>query len=97
LADEEIRPAVYDEFGEALVDDFASVRTALEKHLAEWSDSDEKDDNEDAAPKKGLPEKKKKNSLTLKHGKAGRLLETASACLQNSAETSKTTTPFAML
>jgi type I restriction enzyme M protein len=65
--DEDIRSALYDEFGDKLVSDFAGIATALEKRLAEWGNDDEEEESDDDAPaKKGLPEKKKKKLLDAK-------------------------------
>jgi type I restriction enzyme M protein len=76
--DEEIRSALYDELGEALFEDFTSVRAAVEKRLTEWDDSDEEDDSGEAAPKKGLSEKTKKKLLDSGTWyRDGRLVETA--------------------
>ena len=63
--DEDIRSALYDEFGEALFEKFDSVRKALETRLAEWGNGDEDtgDDEDNAAPRKGLPDKKRKKLL----------------------------------
>ena len=48
--DEDIRAALYEEFGVALFTRFASVAATLEKRLAEWgSDEDEGDDEEGGA------------------------------------------------
>jgi type I restriction enzyme M protein len=78
--DEDIRSPLYDELGEALFEDFASVRDSLEKRLTEWGDSDEEGDTEEGAPKKGLPERKKKKLLDAKSWERdARLLEVANA------------------
>ncbi len=61
--DEDLRGPLYEEFGEALVQDWAGVRPALEKRLAEWSDEADESDESDEPAKKGLPEKKKKKLL----------------------------------
>jgi type I restriction enzyme M protein len=62
--DEDLRAPLYDEFGDALFENFASIAAALEKRLAEWSNDDEQEESEDGAPaKKGLPEKKKRKLL----------------------------------
>lgn len=63
--DEEIRARLYDTFGEALFDDFASVRVRVEAALAEWGAAAEESDTEGEEPpaKKGLPEKKRKKLL----------------------------------
>jgi type I restriction enzyme M protein len=78
--DEDIRAQLHDEFGEALFENFDRVRAALEERLAEWGNGDEDtgDDEENAAPKKGLPDKKRKKLLdanTWTHDAA--LVETA--------------------
>jgi type I restriction enzyme M protein len=77
--DEDIRAALYEEFGDDLFTKFAKIAPALEKRLAEWGgDEDEGDDEEDSAPKKGLPEKKRKKLLDPKTwDRDGRLVEAA--------------------
>jgi len=78
--DEDLRGQLYDELGEALFENFASVEQALEKRLAEWGNGDEEDAEEDAPAKKGLPEKKKKKLLDAKTWERdARLVETAGA------------------
>jgi type I restriction enzyme M protein len=78
--DEDIRSLLYDELGEALFNNFTSVRVALEKRLAEWGDGNEDEDTEESTPKRGLPEKTKRKLLD---GKAwerdARLVEAATA------------------
>jgi type I restriction enzyme M protein len=77
--DEEIRAALYEDFGEDLFTKFANVATALEERLAEWGSEDEdaEGDQGDAA-KKGLPEKRKKKVLDAKTWERdGYLVETA--------------------
>ena len=59
--DEEIRSQLVDEFGEALFEDFGSIKKALTKRLAEWGKDDE---NEEGAAVKSLPESKKKKLLS---------------------------------
>jgi type I restriction enzyme M protein len=60
----EIRSQLFDEFGDALVKDFASIQKKLEKRLNDWGAEEESDDEEEDAPaKKGLSEKKKKKLL----------------------------------
>lgn len=63
--DQDIRVALYDEFGEALFENFDNVCKALETRLTEWGNGDEEagDDEENATPKRGLPDKKKKKLL----------------------------------
>jgi type I restriction enzyme M protein len=65
--DEAIRAQLYEKLGEALFTDPASVRSELEKLVNEWGrgESDEEDEEGEAeAPKKSLPEKKKKKLLS---------------------------------
>jgi type I restriction enzyme M protein len=55
--DAEIRAVLYDEFGDALTNDFRSTQKKLELRLNEWGAEEEADEEEsEAAPKKGLPE-----------------------------------------
>ena len=64
--DEDLRTALYDEFGDALFEDFASVERALAARLADWGNGngdEDEDADEDAPTKKGIPEKKKKRLL----------------------------------
>jgi len=80
--DEEIRSTLYDDLGDALFEDFASVRPTLEQRLAEWGSADVESDDEsdDDAPKKGLSEKKKKKLLDAKTWERdARLVETGNA------------------
>ena len=52
--DEDMRAALYDEFGDDLFTSFAKVSAALEKRLADWgNDEDEGDDDEEAAAQEG--------------------------------------------
>jgi len=57
--DADIRAVLYDEFGDALASDFRSIAKALDARLNEWG-ADEEAEDDDAAAKPGLPEKKKK-------------------------------------
>jgi len=79
--DEDLRAALYEEFGDDLFTKFAKISSAVEKRLADWgSDDDEGDDEEGGSTKKGLPEKKKKKLLDSKTWERdGRLVETATA------------------
>ena len=64
--DEEIRTALYEEIGEALFNNPASVRKDLERLVNEWGNADTEDEGDEgeAAPaKKALPEAKKKKLL----------------------------------
>ena len=84
--DEEMRAALYDEFGDDLFGSFDQVAAALEKRLAEWGSDDEEgqgDDAEDGAgagARKGLPEKRRKKLLDPKTWERDRrLVEVATA------------------
>ncbi|XXY77434.1 class I SAM-dependent DNA methyltransferase [Sorangium sp. So ce295] len=78
--DEDIRSVLYDELGDALFENFGKAKAALEKRLAAWGDGESEDEGEEDAPKKGLPEKKKKKLLDPKTWERdGRLVETATA------------------
>ncbi len=77
--DEELRSALYDEFGDGLFQDFATTALILEKRLNEWGDDDDGDEeeNDSESKKKGLPEKRKKRLLDAKTWERdGRLVET---------------------
>jgi type I restriction enzyme M protein len=77
--DEELRAALYEEFGDELFAKFGKVSAALEMRLADWgSDDDEVDDEEGGGTNKGLPEKKKKKLLDSKTWERdGHLVEVA--------------------
>jgi type I restriction enzyme M protein len=77
--DEDIRAALYEEFGDDLCTGSAKVAAAIEKRLADWgNDEDEGDDEEGGSAKKGLPEKKRKKLLDPKTWERdGRLVEVA--------------------
>jgi len=81
--DEDLRSALYDEFGDDLFTQFAKIATALEKRLADWGgdeDEGEGDGEEAGNTKKGLPEKKKKKLLDAKTWERdGRLVEATTA------------------
>lgn len=62
--DEDIRSALYDEFGDKLYLGFGKIAKKVEVRLNDWgSDDDSGDEDEGAASRKGLPEKKKKKLL----------------------------------
>ena len=65
--DAEIRRVLYEEMGDALFEDFGSVRGAVEQRLVAWTDASEGEEGESEAEgeavKKGLPEKTKKKLL----------------------------------
>ena len=77
--DEDIRAALYDEFGDDLFTQFAKIAAALEKRLTDWGNDEDEDDVEDGgSAKKGLPEKKRKKLLDPKTwDRDGRLVEVA--------------------
>ncbi len=77
--DEDIRTALYEEFGDDIFTKFAKVSSALEKRLADWgNDDDGGDDEEGGSAKKGLPEKKRKKLLDPKTWERdSRLIEVA--------------------
>ncbi len=79
--DEDIRAALYEEFGDDLFTKFAKVSATVEKRLADWGDDeDESGEEEGSDAKKGLPEKKKKKQLDAKTWERdGRLIEVATA------------------
>jgi len=65
--DEEIRAALYEELGDALFDDPASVREELERLVNGWGSGDAEDEDgegESETPRKSLPDKKKKRLLS---------------------------------
>ncbi|MGH9851160.1 MAG: type I restriction-modification system subunit M [Blastocatellia bacterium] len=85
--DEELRAQLYEEFGDALFENFTSVQKALEKRLAEWGNGgngdEDEDDEEGATAKKSLPEKKKKKLLDARTWERdARLVEIATALRQ---------------
>ena len=77
--DEELRAAIYDQFGEDLFTSFGSISAALDKYLADWGGDEEEGDDEDApAAKKGLSDKKRKKLLDpATWARDGRLVEMA--------------------
>lgn len=81
--DEDIRSELYEELGDDLFNNFATVKPQLEQLLTDWGNNDEAEDDEgsDEAPaKKGLPEKKKKKLLDSKTWERdGTLVDVANA------------------
>jgi type I restriction enzyme M protein len=79
--DEEVRAALFEEFGDELFTKFGKISAALEKRLDDWgNDEDESNesDAEEGSTKKGLPEKKKKKLLDFRTWERdGRLVEVA--------------------
>lgn len=77
--DEDIRAALYEEFGDELFQNFAKITRKLEKRLADWGADDMEDSDEESSTSKGLSEKKKKKLLDAKTWERdGRLVEIAS-------------------
>ena len=80
--DDDIRTAVYEEFGDALFESFPDTRPALEKRLAEWGTRDDGEDqeSEEKPQKTGLSEKVKRRVLDPKTwDRDARLVQTATA------------------
>lgn len=78
--DEEFRSEFYDQLGDALFEDFASVQVQLEKLVTEWGAGDEDDEGEAGGRAQALPEKKKKKLLDPRTWERdGKLAETANA------------------
>ncbi|TVP79465.1 MAG: SAM-dependent DNA methyltransferase [Puniceicoccaceae bacterium] len=80
--DEDIRTALYEEFGDELFTRFKTISDQLEARLTNWGDDDEEDgDEEDGeSKKKGLSDKKKKKLLDPKTWERdGRLFDTANS------------------
>jgi len=61
--DEELRSEFYEQLGEPLFENFASVQAKLEMLVSEWGNGEEDEEAEEGAAKRGLPEKKKKKLL----------------------------------
>jgi type I restriction enzyme M protein len=79
--DEELRAALFEEFGDALFNDFNAIADALEQRLADWgSDDEDAEEEEGGGTKKGLPEKKRKKLLDAKTWERdGRLVDVATS------------------
>jgi type I restriction enzyme M protein len=81
--DEDLRAPLYDEFGDALFQNFPSIAEKLQARLDDWGADEATDDTEDdtdeaSSAKKGLPEKKKKKLLdATTWARDGRLVATA--------------------
>jgi len=77
--DEDLRAALYDEFGDDLHQRYSKVAAALERRLADWGSDEDEGDDEDGGSSKGLPEKKRKKLLDPRTWERdGRLVEVAS-------------------
>ncbi len=82
--DEDLRAALFDEFGDALFTRFASLAAQVAARLDDWrGDEADADDEEDSgsAPR-GLPERKKKKLLDAKTWERDRRLVEAAAALR---------------
>jgi type I restriction enzyme M protein len=79
--DEELRAALYEDFGDDLFSNFDRISATLEQRLANWGGDDDEGEEEDgSAAKKSLPEKKRKKLLDAKTWERdGRLVEVATA------------------
>ncbi len=78
--DEELRGAIYDEFGDALFRDFGAIAASADRFLSDLSDTSDTSDPTDEDPPKGLPEKKRKKLLDPKTWERdGRLVDAATA------------------
>jgi type I restriction enzyme M protein len=76
--DEDLRAALYEEFGDELYANFGKISAALEKRLADWGNDEDESDDEDSSTRKGLPERKKKKLLDFRTWERdGRLVEVA--------------------
>ena len=63
--DEDLRAALYEEFGDDLFTKFAKVSAALEKRLADWGgDEDEDDEEGGSTPRRACPRRRKRNCST---------------------------------
>ena len=82
--DEDIRTQLYEEFGDALFENFGSVKTQLKKRLTEWGNGDREDDEKEGMPARNrLTERKKKKLLNARSWERdARLAETAHALRQ---------------
>jgi type I restriction enzyme M protein len=83
--EEDLRSALYEEFGDDLFNNFDKVSTALEIRLVEWSSDEAEEENENGDGKRtALPEKKKKKLLDPKTwARDGRLVEVATKLREN--------------
>ena len=76
--EEELRAALFDEFGDDLFSKFTRIFSTLEKRLDEWGGDEDEGDEDEGGARKGLPEKKKKKLLDPKTWERdGRLVEVA--------------------
>ena len=78
--DEDLRSELYDKIGEAVFEDFGSVRTKVENMLNAWGEANGEDESEAGGTKQTIPEKKKRKLLDAKTWERdGKLFEAATA------------------
>ena len=83
--DPELRRELHDRLGDDLFTNFPARAKDVEKHLDDWTDdeTDEDEDSADTAPRKGLPEKRRKKLLDPKTWERdGRLADAATALFE---------------
>lgn len=81
--DEEIRAALYEEFGDELYTKFGELASKLDARLADWGNDEEEGDEEGGSTKKGLPEKKRKKLLDPKSWERDDRMVKAAMALRN--------------
>ena len=85
--DEDIRQALHEEFGDALFENFSSVRKQVEQTLRDWGGNGEEDsdgDEDSDAPKRtAIPEKKRKKLLKADTWKRDKKLYDAARALRD--------------
>ena len=85
--DPEIRRALHEEFGDAIFEDFTSIRKQVEQTLRDWGGNDdeesEEDENDDAPKRTAIPEKKRKKLLKADTWKRDKKLYDAARALQD--------------
>jgi type I restriction enzyme M protein len=82
--DEDLRFELYDKIGEAVFEDFGSVKAKVETLLNAWGDGNDEDDSDvEGHAKKNIPEKEKKKLLDAKTWERdAKLFEAATALRQ---------------
>ncbi len=85
--DEDIRSAIYEEFGDALFDNFSAVRKQLEQALRDWGGSGEETaegaEDSDALRRTAIPENKRKKLLKADTWKRDKKLYEAARALRD--------------
>jgi type I restriction enzyme M protein len=78
--EENFRSQIYDKLGEAVFDDFESVRARIDNLLLAWGEANGADESGNGEAKQAIPEKKRKKLLDLKTwARDARLFEAATA------------------